>query len=55
MNVLIAADVPHVPMERVPVTIRVLGAQLDPDAQDTATGAPILLLRRLQTNNIAVM
>ena len=37
------------------VTIRVLCAQLDADAQDTAMGAPIILLLRLQTNNIAVM
>ncbi len=51
----LAADAPQVALEGVPVTIRVLCAQLDADAQDTAMGAPILLLRRLQTNNIAVM
>ena len=39
----------------VPVTIRVLCAQLDADAQDTAMGAPFLPLRRLQTDTIAVM
>ena len=30
-------------------------AQLDAAVQDTAMGAPIFLLRRPQTNNIAVM
>ena len=42
-------------LEAVPDSRRVLCAQLDADAQDIAMGAPILLLRRLQTNNIAVM
>ena len=42
-------------VEGVPGSRRVLCAQLDADAQDIAMSAPILLLRRLQTNNIAVM
>ena len=46
---------PQVALEVVPVTIRVLCAQIDADVQDTAMGAQILLIRRLQTNTIAVM
>ena len=41
-------------MDGVPVTRRALCPQLETDAQDTAMGAPIILLRRLETNNITV-
>ena len=40
----LAVDAPQVALEVVPVTRRVLCAQLDADAQDTAMGVPILLL-----------
>ena len=50
-----AADAPQGALEGVQVTIMVLCAQLYANAQNTAMGAPILLLLRPQTNNIAVM
>ena len=50
----LGVDAPHVELEGVPVTRKVLCAQLDAYVRDTAMGAPILLLRRLQTNTIAV-
>ena len=50
-----AADAPQGALEGVHVTRSVLCAQLYANAQDTAMGAPILLLRRPQINNIAVM
>ena len=49
------ADAPKVALDGVPVTRRVMCAQLDATSYDTPMGAPILLLRRLQTNNIDVM
>ena len=51
----LAVDAPQVSLEGVPVYKKGFCAQLDADAQDTAMGAPILFLRRLQTNTIAVM
>ena len=57
MNVLISCGCTTrcTALEGVSVTRRVLCAQLYANAQDTAMGAPILLLRRPQTNTIAVM
>ena len=51
INVLIA----EVALKGVPITRTVLCAQLYANAEDTAMGSPILLLRLPQTNNIAVM
>ena len=50
-----AADASKGALEGVHVTRRVLCAQIYANAQDTAMGAPVILLRRPQTNNIAVV